>query len=147
MLRYLLVLAFLLSTSKAWVIEAFDVQNLVKSRDNRYSYKIEAKRYLKDIDNLKKNYRYFNRKRVLQKYNFYEKGKLFFKDNNFSFKKSYRVDNYLYIYKTSFFLNSLKYKSKECKIDISKNLLLCKHTKLYKNKKFFATKISFRKYL
>lgn len=145
-MRIVLLLLFTL-TLKAWIIEAFLVENYVKSMDNRYSYKISANSYLNNIEEIKDKYRYFNREKILKEYRYFKDGYLEFKGQRFDFKKSFRVGNSLILIDTTFSNKTKKSSSKKCKIDINRAILKCKHIKFYENGLLKGTKIGYKKRL
>ena len=135
---------FLSLVSNASVIELFDTNTTVYNISPNLSYTISARYQLIDTDNLKKRYRFFNRKKVIKRYHYQKDGIFRYKNFSLNFQKSYRVNNKLYFSNPTFKLDSITTKAKECYIDINKmDFLRCKNVRYYNKNKIVKTKIRF----
>lgn len=140
----LLILLSIFTTSNATVIEAFDVVKYVKSFNHKTSYEIKATRYYYNQLALKNEFNYFNRKKLFEKYFFFQKGNLKINNKTYYFDKSFYLDNKIILKKPYFYNNGKKITSNECSLNIKKNIFYCKRIKELKNNKIISSKINYK---
>ena len=126
-------------------IEFFDINQTYFLLDKNITYHINASYKLIDLKNLRKYNRFYNRKRVIKKFDYTKNGVFYFKKFNLKFFKSFRVNDYLYFNRVEFILNNKIVFAKECKVPLNTlKFITCYKTRFYTfDKKFFGSKIYF----
>jgi len=125
----LLIVALVAQASR---IEFFDINETQFSIDSNLSYHINASYKLIDLKGIKKNDRFYNRKKVIKDFDYTKDGTFCFKKFCLKFFKNYRINNYLYFDKVEFKLGKKEVFAKECKIPLNTiKFISCYNTRFY----------------
>lgn len=126
-------------------IEFFNIDETQSFIDNNLSYHIDASYKLIDLNSIRKNNRFYNRKKVIKDFDYTKDGTFCFKEFCLKFFKHYRVNNYLYFDRVHFKLNKKEVYAKECVIPLNNiKFISCKKTRFYsKNGDIIGSRVTY----
>lgn len=139
-MRFLLTSLCLYIVSYASTIEVYGTKSTIYNlQTQKRSYSIVAKEYIIDIDALKKEYNYFNRKEIVRAYHYRRDGILIISGMEVLFDRAYYFDGSLICENSIFWVDGEQLKARECSYKDEK--LTCKKIRYIKNGNVVKTKM------
>lgn len=117
-------------------------QNIKQTRlsEKKTPFTIKAKSYKIDPQQIAKEYKFFNRKKIAQKYQYYENGTIASHKYTILFTKAYISDNNIHLQTVTIQEAAKKHDAKECISKIHSSLLKCEKVRIYKKKQLYGVK-------
>lgn len=127
--------------SNASEIEMFGTKTtLYTPKNHGVSYVLNAKYYVLNIDAIRKEYRFFNRKAVAKKYHYRQEGDFQSKNINLNFERAYKYDGNFIFENATFRASEDLLRVKECSYGHEK--LTCKKIKYLQNNTITKTRLN-----